>query len=312
MLNYIIFEYYDGEDNRLGYKFPYNSCEILSSENSIILEKFFEEELRVIEKKRMNEEYDKNWDKDNKFKSQYLIEHHSKESRDEISQRNEENNENKLIYLEPDNNMTNKSEKLLIFNEINQNDDKENDSENINEIIEENNEYPNVFQEQEQIPETNQNDKIQVKIEYLNKIENNEVPFYICDENYFSKEDCIKFSNRTTNLQPKLSLIDHLFQFIETEKPLNYVLTGYFAKIFINLLNFKTSNLIRYILISKRDFFRSLINHAHMKSISDIIIKLLNINLSNIDCREDFKKDIFLKIIDAFQNIDDEVKYNLI
>ena len=49
-----------------------------------------------------------------------------------------------------------------------------------------------------------------------------------------------------------------------------------------------------------------------MKSISDIIIKLLNINLSNIDCREDFKKDIFLKIIDAFQNIDDEVKYNLI
>jgi hypothetical protein len=163
MLNYIIFEYYDGEDNRVGYKFPYNSCEILSSENSIILEKFFEEELRVIEKKRMNEEYDKNWDKDNNFKSQYLIEHHSKESRDEISQRNEENNENKLIYLEPDNNMTNKSEKLLIFDEINQNDDKEKDSENINEKIEENNEYPNVFQEQEQIPETYQNDKIHTR-----------------------------------------------------------------------------------------------------------------------------------------------------
>ena len=127
------------------------------------------------------------------------------------------------------------------------------------------------------------------------------------EENYFS-QDIRKGSDTTTNNQPHFALIDHLLEFVDTFKPLNYVLCGYFAKIFNNLLNLKTNNLMRYIIFSKREFLKSLVHHAYMKSISDIIIKLLSTNLSAIDNGEDVKKELLVKILDYYSDQDNEVK----
>ena len=220
------------------------------------------------DKKNINTDENNNYnDNDNEFKTKVLIENHIKEDNDnteEVSNQKEEISENQRFQMEADINMKINSEKLIIFNEINQNYNEKKDSNEFKKDSEEEmkevkNEIINVFQEQDQKPNSSDSNKQQIKIEYLEKADNHEVQYLNSEENYFS-QDIRKGSDTTTNNQPHFALIDHLLEFVDTFKPLNYVLCGYFAKIFNNLLNLKTNNLMRYIIFSKREFLKSLVH----------------------------------------------------
>lgn len=73
-------------------------------------------------------------------------------------------------------------------------------------------------------------------------------------------------------------LLERLMRFIrQREKPLNAVLSGYFAKVFTLLINRKQKSLIPYIFSEDSDVIDSLLFHVYQKSLSEIIVKLLNL-----------------------------------
>ena len=73
-------------------------------------------------------------------------------------------------------------------------------------------------------------------------------------------------------------LLDRLMKFIrQKEKPLNAVLSGYFAKLFTLLINRKQKSLLPYVLAPESDIVESLLYHVYQKSLSELITKILNI-----------------------------------
>jgi hypothetical protein len=73
-------------------------------------------------------------------------------------------------------------------------------------------------------------------------------------------------------------LLDRLMLFIrQKEKPLNAVLSGYFAKLFTLLINRKQKSLLPYVLAPESDIVESLLYHVYQKSLSELISKILNI-----------------------------------
>ena len=73
-------------------------------------------------------------------------------------------------------------------------------------------------------------------------------------------------------------LLERLIKFIRLkEKPLNAVLSGYFAKLFTLLINRKQKSLLPYILAPESDIVESLLYHVYQKSLSELITKILNI-----------------------------------
>lgn len=76
----------------------------------------------------------------------------------------------------------------------------------------------------------------------------------------------------------KYMLLDRLMKFIrQKEKPLNAVLSGYFAKLFTLLINRKQKSLLPYVLAPESDIVESLLYHVYQKSLSELITKILNI-----------------------------------
>jgi SIT4 phosphatase-associated protein len=77
----------------------------------------------------------------------------------------------------------------------------------------------------------------------------------------------------------KFMLLERLFRFIRSkETPLNPVLAGYFAKLFTILINRRQKQLIPRIFSPDSDVLDCLLYHVYQKSLSEILIKLLNIS----------------------------------
>ena len=81
----------------------------------------------------------------------------------------------------------------------------------------------------------------------------------------------------------KYMLLERLMKFIrQTEKPLNAVLSGYFAKLFTLLINRKQKSLLPYVFAPESDIVESLLYHVYQKSLSELITKFLNIQEDTI------------------------------
>lgn len=74
-------------------------------------------------------------------------------------------------------------------------------------------------------------------------------------------------------------LLKYLFKFVETRQyPLNPVLSGYFAKLVILLLNRKQKQVVPYIFSPECTLIDDLLFHVYQKSLSEVFNKLLNIS----------------------------------
>ena len=85
-------------------------------------------------------------------------------------------------------------------------------------------------------------------------------------------------------------LLDYFFTFLDTEGELNYVLAGYFAKVFSHYLNLRQGLLMRYIFVLRPEILTKLVSHINRKSILECIYKIL------ISFSDDIKDANIIKI----------------
>ena len=107
---------------------------------------------------------------------------------------------------------------------------------------------------------------------------------------------------------PEYPVINQIFKLFQAEGKLNYVLAGYFYNFFNHLTLFRNDVFMTYLLQHKTSFIFDMIRHLNRKSISDCLIKIMVSNVPSIQ-DTDIKKQILDKVIDSFNQNDEEVKY---
>jgi hypothetical protein len=75
----------------------------------------------------------------------------------------------------------------------------------------------------------------------------------------------------------RFELLEKLLSFLDTDEPLNLVLAGYFSKIFLILLNNKAKDTYQYV-YKHHEVLEKLIKHIYSKSISELLVKILNVS----------------------------------
>lgn len=139
------------------------------------------------------------------------------------------------------------------------------------------------------------------------------------DEDNEGKEDNEQLSNEKKERKDSLNistdkfdtdLLDYFFNFLDTDESLNFVLSGYFAKVFGHFLNQRQSIVMKYILVTKPDVMRLFTKHINRKSIVECIYKILISYSDDIPNSVETKIKFIKMIIEAFNADDDEVVTN--
>ena len=87
----------------------------------------------------------------------------------------------------------------------------------------------------------------------------------------------IEFDKNTEN---NIELLDYLSTFLTSNKELNYVLCGYFASLIKTLLNSKSTIIIKYLYNENKDFIKKLIKYSYRESISEILNKIFQYDIT--------------------------------
>lgn len=225
-IDYISIEPVDENDHKSSYKYPYFASEILASENVFIIDKFFEEEEEV--SSRQSDETEKDETK-NKFRRSSIIEINMVDDSNTVNENeNKDNTHNSANPISEPNTESTKDNKLLNFlssdEKEEENDEKttENKDSNLENIV----------------PDINENLKGEVKKDNDEKEDENNV-----NENNQSKSSLHEEKKKIYNT------LDYLFNFLSNKGPLNFVLCGYFQKIFNHLANYKNACVNNYLII---------------------------------------------------------------
>lgn len=224
MIDYISNEPKNENDHKLGYKFPYFASEILSSENVFIIDKFFEEEEEP--SRRKNDFIDSD-EISSKLRKSSIIEINMG---DDNTTSND--NEQKATSNLPSNTLeqsteSSKDSKLLNFFS---GDDKDEYSDQKTTENNDNNTLLNI------VPDINEN----LKRENMENKENNDNQ----EENKNINEINQSKSSVEEEKRKVYHNLDYLLNFLSNKGPLNFVLCGYFHKVFNHLLNYKNACVI--------------------------------------------------------------------
>ena len=133
------------------------------------------------------------------------------------------------------------------------------------------------------------------------------------EEELKKEEEVNKEESEDSSKEPKFRIIydnlDYFFQFLNTESSEdNYVLIGYFTKIFNHLIQSKGQIIISYIFNSHPEYLTGLINHLNRRGIGDCIKNILLFN-EEIKDLEKLKISFCEKIIKELNNSNKEDKY---
>ena len=290
----------ENEEYKEGYKYPYNSCEILCSENGLNINKLLNvhnESTSSIESDNININRDeKDNSKNTTEKEEYNIIQNGKDVK--MEDENMDNNVNdENINKDKEKNENSEKEENLKENdkkEENIDDKKENDKkEENNDDKKENNEKKESAEENDKKEKDNdnkkENDEKNDALENDKKIENTEDK----NENEDQKEEVkmdiddeeIEVDVRNPKEMKKElpnyplvhSVLDHFFSFLDYQSSIeNYVLNGYFNKITNYLIKTNTKIMLDYILVNNQNIINKLISHIDRYSIANIVINLLN------------------------------------
>ena len=93
-------------------------------------------------------------------------------------------------------------------------------------------------------------------------------------EDIYSKKPKQK---KTYENKPNNDYLDLLLNFVMNDQPeFNYVLSGYFANVMINLLDKYPTQILKYLYTIRKDALRKIVFHSHQKAFSILSLKLLN------------------------------------
>jgi hypothetical protein len=97
-------------------------------------------------------------------------------------------------------------------------------------------------------------------------------PSAILDDQSTAPSTQVATDDKSTN---RYELLEHFLSFIDTEEELNPVLCGYFAKLFQVLVSSHAKEVFGYV-YSHTVVLDNLVRHSYQKSISDVLIRLMN------------------------------------
>ena len=110
----------------------------------------------------------------------------------------------------------------------------------------------------------------------------------------------------------KYDLLDYLTSFIDTDNELNDVLAGYFARL-CNILIQKRSDEIATYFFTKEHLLYQFAYHSYSKSLTDTVIKILDINTYNLDIDESeinrVRREFIKKLLERLGDDKSEVCY---
>lgn len=93
---------------------------------------------------------------------------------------------------------------------------------------------------------------------------------------YFSTTNQ-ELNNDTSEKKDNIDLLDKLLDFIERKEILNDILSGYFSKVFIHLIQKYPFKILSYMYQKKYSSLQNLIYHSYQPGISDVAIRLLSL-----------------------------------
>ncbi len=223
------------DDYNIGYKFPFNACEVLCSENVYVINKLFENSSKKDEVENLNKSNIDIEEAEFSGRKSIVIPFGKKQSGEGEENIKETYNDGKLI------DHVDESDKGLVNGSVGK---SKSDDENEANICREEDKY------------------------FLDSLESKEDVLSVTKE-----ADIVENSN--TKMSPEYPVINHLFSMLNNDSSLNYLLAGYFYKFFNHLTQLRSNIFIPYLLIHKKNFIDDMIKHLNRKSISDCVMKLL-------------------------------------
>ena len=321
----------ENEEYKTGYKYPYNSCEILCSENGLNINKLLNvhnESNNSIGSDNINMNNDEqsnskdttekgeNNDIQNEQDVKIVDESMDNKSNNENNNKDKENKENseKEENLKENNIKDENTDDKKDNNENKEtleNDKKEGNTDNkkINnenkETLENDKKWENTDKEilesdkkEENTDDNNEN--ADQKEEAKMNIDDEEIEVDVRNPKEMRKE--------LPNYPLVHSVLEHFFSFLDYQSSIeNYVLNGYFNKITNYLIKTSTKIILDYILINNQNIINKLISHIDRYSIANIIINILNA-LSENDTPEGNTQYMMIvnKLIEQFNLIEKE------
>jgi hypothetical protein len=258
-MDYVIKEPINDEPKK-GHKYPFNSCEVLCSQNVFLVDKYFE---------NISEDDEGSLDK---LQNDLSEEEIKPEAFGRTSILFDQSFTPKNVQQELDT--------LKI----------EDNSDQIEEILHE-----------QQLPENNQ-------VPFSEQFEQSQ---NFGQENNTNGDQSLKENNillkneKNSTKKIKYQLINYLFSYLDSESPLNFVLCGYFSKIFDHLYNSRKNIFIPYILQDSPSLIDKMLPHLNRKSIADCFTKIFYFYSKEFDTIEN-KKELLIKILNSLFTCKDE------
>lgn len=109
-----------------------------------------------------------------------------------------------------------------------------------------------------------------------------------------------------TNKKVDYPVINNLFEIFKSDQQLNYVLAGYFLKVFTHLTNFRNNQIMNYLFLHKKEYLYNMIQHFNRKSITDSFLKIMVSYSADIQDQE-IKKELLEMILNSYNYKNEEV-----
>jgi len=106
-------------------------------------------------------------------------------------------------------------------------------------------------------------------------------------------------------------MLDYFYKFLESNDELNFVLSGYFSKIFNHLMNLRGSHVLKYLFYQRNDLISCFIKHMNRKAISECVYRILIAFTDDIKDATEHKVAIIDKILSEIENNDPEKVDNI-
>lgn len=127
-----------------------------------------------------------------------------------------------------------------------------------------------------------------------------------------ASEATLKEENKEQLSDNKYELIDYMTRFIDTEHELNDVLAGYFSRLCNILIQKKNDEMATYF-YSRENLLYKLAYHSYSKSITDTVIKILDINISKLEIDENevarIRREFVHRLLERLADDKSEVWY---
>lgn len=317
------------DDHKRGHKFPFNACEILCSDNPVIVSKLFDEH-KIEDDYEEDDDKKKNYKKseDEHFEIEIDVKAHEESPNEvkeievseekyvveNINEVNFKKNEAEIEYKD-DEDIVNIAEKIVSAEKTEQEEspfEKKSELE-INEVAKDFSERLNLESKEELKSKVQQ-----ICAEVDSEPYEEEIPELIVGEEGKAdeiktdqKEDRKETLNVSYDNKLDTDLLDYFFGFLESTNDLNFVLSGYFAKIFGHFLNLRQPVLMRYLLLQRPQHLNSLTKHLNRKSIMECIYKIIISYAEDIQNSLDIKINFLKSVLNAFDPEDIDVVCNI-